>query len=468
MFPPRFARLISRLFAQKARTHRPPVPRLRLDRLEDREVPATWKPGPGSDYLATTAANWDFGYGESISYFRQVTFNSANTGPCLDFAGDFDAINVNPGYTGTITLNGDLTVAMFYQGDGTIDQPLGSGSEITITQWWGWEGGTLNSTSTASSVTFDGSLYPGMASATIAPANAGTVYLGSTLNFVGGAVATFLDGTIDAINDPDVNLCQAQVAVTVQSNVNWTGIRCINLTQAQDSFVVTGPGTFGNAMFPVQMYNNNGAVVIQGGGTVILGGQVTIGALTYGSYYQLGTGALTIESGSMIKTSHGVQIAAGVIATKYNANLPNTVAGQTATIDGPLYGTGGKLTICVLGVPKNYGTLSVLGSVSFEGTFRYEPGVDGATSGRCDLLLATGNITINQLANSTATVAPVNSAGANTINNGIWRFLKTTGAAAPTITGTFLTANMTIPGQPPRTFQLGTVGNPVTELILTT
>jgi len=476
MNAPRFARMISRLFASKARTHRPPVPRLRVDRLEERDVPATWNPVPvydmytqtyDFDTLASNPNNWTFGYGESIEYFGTATFDSSNTLPCEDFSGSFDSININPGYTGTITLNGDLTVVMFYQGDGTIDQPLGTGSEITITQWWGWEGGTLNSTSTLSSVTLDGSLYPGMTSATIAPANAGTVYLGSNIHFINGALATFLDGTIDAINDPEVFLCQAQVTVTVQTNVVWAGVRRINLTTVQDSFTVGG-GPFGQANPPIEMHNNNGSVLIRDGATVILSGQVAVGGLNLGSYYQTSAGILTIESGSTLKVTHGARIASGHIYTRHNTNLLDNVNAQTATIDGDFFGTGGTLIINTgPGLLKHYGTLSVLGTVGLEGTFRYEPYIDGYNSGICDRLVATGNITINSNPLSTATVAPANNAGANTIANGVWRFLKTTGAMK-SITGNFQTANLGIPGQPPRAFQLGTVGNPVTELIFTT
>jgi hypothetical protein len=46
--------------------------------------------------------------------FYHASFNSSNTLPCEDFSGSFDSININPGYTGTITLNGNLTVRMFY------------------------------------------------------------------------------------------------------------------------------------------------------------------------------------------------------------------------------------------------------------------------------------------------------------------------------------------------------------------
>jgi hypothetical protein len=276
------------------------VPRLRLDRLEDREVPATWNPGPGSDYLATTAANWDFGYGESISYFRTATFNSANTAPCLDFSGDFDAVNVNPGYTGDIILNGDLTVAMFYQGDGTIDQPLGSGSEITITQWWGWEGGTLNSTQTASTVTFDGSLYPGMAMANIAPAGYGTVTTGSTLNLINGATVTFYPGTIDFVGGDGMNVvdsnasCQpATLGPPVPAPKITFNRGTGQITYESSTWDINTP-TGGN----MAVYLNHSTVIVRAGQTGEFGHSVVIAGLPEQNSVVLNYGLILIEKGA--------------------------------------------------------------------------------------------------------------------------------------------------------------------------
>lgn len=338
--------MISRLFARKARTRRPPVPRLRLDRLEDRDVPATWHP-VGSSTDATDMANWEFGAYEST--LDNITFDSAYDGDCIGLEGDFDSISVNPGYTGTIELSGDVTVVMFYQGDGTIDQPLGEDSEITITQWWLWEGGTLNSTSTASTVTFDGSLYPGMASATIAPASGGAVSTGSTLNFVSASISiepgtvTFTNSTATFIMDLASNATfnTALAAITfVQDNstpVNWNVIS--NATYAGGA----GLTTFGN---PIRV---TGRVSLMNNATVECNGGAANGAASVVTALQGAEGrGIYIEAGSTLRVAHKAVIEVGgtisvfknptIAANPNNGANPNL---QKGTVDGTLAVVGG-------------------------------------------------------------------------------------------------------------------------------
>jgi len=395
--------MISRMFASKARTHRPPVPRLRLDRLEERDVPATWNPGSGSDYLATTANNWNFGYGESISYFRTATFNSGNTAPCLDFSGDFDAININPGYTGTITLDDDLSVVMFYQGDGTIDQPLGSGSEITITQWWGWEGGTLNSTSTASSVTLDGTLYPGMTSATISPRYS-DLSSGSTLNFINGSSVTFNPGTLNITGGDGINIvdssCYSEEAAQPPPGPPPPSFRIVSAIGGA-YVLLSNPPTPHWFNIPWQsdlpFIQNGGDSIVAPGIQVEFKG--TIAQPTTGATYSISllAGNLVISNTATLKAQSGTYLHTGKLATR----TISQEGSQVATLIGNLRNAGADI---VIGDPAYSGivpTEHVFGKFVVEGTVwwtggTYRPYINAAlNSQECDVWESTGTFSIN-------------------------------------------------------------------------
>jgi len=406
--------MISRMFARKARTHRTPVPRLRLDRLEDRDVPATWNPDPGSDFLASNPDNWDFGYGESIEYFRHAGFNSDNTLPCLDFSGDFDAINVNPGYTGTITLNGDLTVVMFYQGDGTIDQPLGSGSEIFVTQWWGWEGGTLNSTSTTSSITVDGSTY-GWAMANISPTNAGTLETGSKIRFLGGTMATIDPGTLSfalgigmVVQNSSVTMpvsYAAETRIVTKDGVDPNEGNRIFL-DAGSSYRVIGQNDFTRraiASTRLPIYNSGGHLSVEGGTNFTIRGVIshnTLPGTYHGALYQV-SGTTDLQNGGLLHVDSGVQILGGNLRTISNPVLlpPDQ---QFFTIQGDLRvdqlsaqaPTNVYIDYAPAGQAHVPGMLEVKGNVRWTGG-TYRPWIDIANQARADLWHATGTFTLS-------------------------------------------------------------------------
>jgi hypothetical protein len=426
--------MISRLFARKVRAHRPPVPRLRVEGLEAREVPATWNPVPVYDMMTNTTSfdclasnpnNWTFGYGESISYFTTATFNSSNTNPCEDFSGNFDAININPGHTGTITLNGDLTVAMLYQGGGTIDQPLGSGSEITITEWWSWEGGTHNSTSTLSSVTFDGSLYPSMASATIAPTDGGTVSTGSTLNFISAPISVE-PGTVTFTNSA------ATFIMDLASNATFnTALAAITFVQdnpAPDNWTVISnaiySGGAGPTTFPTSV-RVTGRVSLAGSATVNCNGGAANGdaSIVTAAEGAVGRG-IYITSGSTLKAAHKVIVLAGgtIAAVRSGgiANTPNNGVNlnlQRATIDGTLVVEGGSISISDQVDNTHYwGILRVTGDLEWSGGV-LRVTVDAGNNGNADLLSVGGKakITTNGVAPPTFSVTVANGNLANAI-----------------------------------------------------
>lgn len=457
-------RLIARMWSRHPATVRPRT-RLGFEALERRDVPAryTWTNDFSTgDHDFNTSTNWYPngvpGAGDDVRFASASHIGTNDS--CDNFSGTFNSISLDMSYSGTVTLDGTVVTNNLSVYGGTIDQPLSSGaSDITVYSNFEWTAGTINSTSTLSALNIDG------ATASIAPSNAGTVYLGSTLNFTGGSEVDVEPGEIFGSNNPLVTLfnCQMRVnTVTVGSNVRWSNVSQIELQNAADTFTLTGPGT----MDKTSMYNHAGTVVIQGGATIDLIGRAVVSNTNKSSYYQDG-GYLKIENGSTIKVANDVQIFGGELWTLYNPALTDNVPTQKATIDGTLYAGAGKILISTAtpaqGGPHP-GTLYVKSSLLLEGTVLYQPYIDGLTSGRCDRILVDGNVSLNQLQGSTATVSPVYTTTNNTVV-GTWKVIERAGNGA--FLGTLLGANLQyFAGPPAKSFAIGTIGNPVTSLTL--
>lgn len=398
MIVPPLVRMISRMFARKARTHRPPVPRLRLEWLEAREAPATWNPVPVYDMMTNTTSfdtlasnpnNWTFGYGESINYFITASFDSRNTLPCDGFSGSFDAININSGYTGTITLNSHLTVVMFYQGGGTIDQPLGEDSQIFIAQWWLWEGGTLNSTETPSTVTVDGTLYPGMSSGAIVPVTTGTVITGSTIQFVNGATGAVQPGEVVFNNDADFIVddgSEVECQTTPTGTIDFTAGTVAflgNRTWVKAGGLLTVPGGGTWTGFGVPLLNAGGTFRVRDGSTASFTGLVGP-ANEAASYRQTGATSVTvIDEGSRIRVASGMYLGAGKLSTAH----ANRQGG--AVIEGNVVNTGADIAINDVAYNPAGVTQHVFDRLYITGDSRWSGGVfraavDTAEASRCD------------------------------------------------------------------------------------
>ncbi|HEX4610608.1 MAG TPA: hypothetical protein VH092_20630 [Urbifossiella sp.] len=410
------------------------------------------------DNQFSTPGNWQ--EGTVPTSVGNIFFSgSLSNDPCDGAAGSFHSMTFQNGYSGTVTLGGSVSLLNYTMSSGTLDQS--ATTALTVTTDFEWTGGTINSTATLSQVNISG------ATALIAPSGAGTVSLGSTLNFTGGAVADIEPGTIDAQNDPEIDLDSCQMTVntyTLSTNVVVVGVTQINLKNAADTFTLTGPGVFNPSNAAVSMYNTAGTVLVNGGGTLSLGGSVsTPGGMKAASYYQTG-GALQILSGSTVRVASSLWLNGGNLTTLYNSALANTVAAQTATIDGNFAATGGTILVCAGGPPTRYGTLAVTGTMALEGTVVYQPYIDGTTSGVCDQIVAAGLIYVNQQAGSTATITPSDLAGNSTVASGTWSVIRSSSAS---IAGTMLTSGMQyFAGPPARSLTYGTLGTPVTAITL--
>lgn len=131
------------------------------------------------------------------------------------------------GYSGTVTIIAPLQTGTFVLSaapTGSIaQQPTGSiSSDLTVTDTFTWTSGTLNSSANDATVNINGG-------GSIAPTNAGTVTLGSTLIFTGTQPApkeTTIDpGTIAAVRGGIVVGAFATVTARTYTSgdiVGWT------------------------------------------------------------------------------------------------------------------------------------------------------------------------------------------------------------------------------------------------------
>jgi hypothetical protein len=408
---------------------------------------------------------WSLGrapsYGDDVYFDGNYSSDSVTVG----VIGPWSSIHLVNGYAGTVTFNSTLLVGTFEQTSGALTWML-SGEDLNVSTSFTWTGGILNASTNANTVHLTG------ATALIAPAGGGTVTTGNTLSFENGATGTFNPGTVNFTNAGAVNIDATSEVdakpTTITSTVKYVGVSQINLA-AGGKFFVGGPGTFDGTGVP--FYNNGGYVWLYDSVTVKLGGSVKVGASTYpSSYYQDGSGALTdIQSGSVLNVAKDVFLTDGLFKTSWNPNLADNVTAQTGTVTGDFSMTGGVVAVCAGGTSAHYGTFYVSGAVLMNGG-TYKPAIDGTTSGKNDHWESGGNFLIDQIPGTggTATLTPINTAGAGTVASGVWKIIKATGAGS-TLTGTFATTNLQyFAGPPAKSFTWATFGTPVNEAGLTT
>src|SRR5262249_25980071 len=131
-----------------ARANRCGRPRLALEAMEDRCVPATTWIGPQGG-LWSTAANWSSGV---PTFMSDVKFGSAlggtNTDSVdnLDLSSGLDSLTIDASYGHTITVNSNLNLAIVNggtatQASGTLS--LSSSASIQNLGTYLWTGGSI-------------------------------------------------------------------------------------------------------------------------------------------------------------------------------------------------------------------------------------------------------------------------------------------------------------------------------------
>ncbi len=310
-----------------------------------------------------------------------------------DPSGPFNSITITAGYTGTVTVTGPVQTDALYLNNGTIDQPAGSGSDITVlggatlndNTWWlnpgwdggsdfNWTGGTLDSTNSGATLHISGAGTTGV----INPVNAGAISTGDTLSIENGASATFQPGTLTFTGGTGLVVtsnCLAMVDPTgpdVTFSANTAGVGAPkNWIQAGGKITVNGTGTWNGANVPLQ--NDGGTFTVQGGATASFVGAVGP-ADQAASYRQTGTTGLTlIQNGSTIQVASGMYLSAGKLATI----ATNSTTQANAKVDGDLTDVGADIVISdnaynPAGVTTHqYATFEVTGNVRWSGgTFR--------------------------------------------------------------------------------------------------
>ncbi len=465
-----------------------------VEALEAREVPAlfTWVGsgfGAGADF--DTQTNWNYNgggtatrlpaAGDDLAFISSMSGNANNVhGPT---SGAYNSVSLNGAYSSTITLIGGFTTASLTldAAGAAISQPSASGgysnTDITVTSSFNWTNGTLNSSTHLSTLFLVG------ATATIAPRETrdlwnpmsppipGKVTTGDTISLGEngngtGTTLTSNPGEVDFSNAGALNISENSeflaATVTIDSTVKYVGVSQINVqapavAQQPAHFYVAGPGIFDGSGVPLY---NQGSVWLHDSATAILGGSVKIGGNTFNnSYYQANDDSiLDIQSGSNLTVEKTALLTQGLLKTSWNPNLADNVTAQTGTITGNLYVSGGLVYICAGGAPQHYGTFYVTGTVDME-SGSYQPGISGATSGKNDHWESGGNFIIDQLPNNAGTAAlwPYNTAGGNTVANGVWKLIK---SRTGTVTGTFATTNLQyFAGPPAKSYTLSTFGN---------
>jgi hypothetical protein len=315
----------------------------------------------------------------------------------------FNYVQMINGYSGTVTIgddaSGGLSINNLNLTSGTIAQPDPGLTDLTVLTSFDWTGGTLNSSSNLANLNISGSTT----TATIAPANAGTINLGDNINLLNGAVATMNAGTINVTNDnvewdigdPSNSWCVLNMAPGDGKNVVITGTTTNNgimkIGKNDSVNVLSGTWTYQG-----RIENAGGTFTLQTGSTAT----VTKGA-NAPQYYQ-GSGSSFLYSGSTLQLGmFGMVIFAGGTLQTVNAGT-----GTDAAIIRP--GQGGFFNfdagdIYINSSPSDPGSHSEVGTLEIDGSVQwtggtYHPRVPAEHDGwSADLWYATGTFSISKL-----------------------------------------------------------------------
>ncbi len=283
--------------------------RLAVELLEDRLVPSTldvWT-GAAGDNEWTTAGNWASGVPTAgdIAQFTGTGGTHANDSVTIAASQTLDGIEIDAGYTGTITDNADLVLSSgFAQAGGTFS--AGS-STISVAGDWSITGGTFDAATGA--VVFDGAAQNltngGTALADLTHSGTGTLTLHDTLAVTG----TLTNGS----NTLDLNGHTLTAASTVVNG----GTLLVD-GSFSGSVTVSSPGTLAGT----GTLTGN----VSGTGTVAPGTAAKIGILTIdGNLSQPGTVAFRIDT---------AYAAAGTDFDQLSVSGTVDLTGSTLSFDG--------------------------------------------------------------------------------------------------------------------------------------
>jgi hypothetical protein len=364
--------------------------------------------------------------------------------------GSYHSVQLIGSYINTVTLSSGFTTEnLTFTAVAAISQPV-SGTDITVTDNFEWTRGTLNSSTHLSSLILDG------ATASIAPASAGTVYLGSNFTMENGTEATMGEGTI-LVNKSGIEITTSNGSgfAIVPGALHEAIIGATHdalppqgLIMAGNSWTLySGSFTYGG---PV---GNAGTVTLMPDTIFAVNGNEGTGE----GYLQWGTNSATyLYGGSNLLSYQPVLIQNGKLATVWaesvNSGTGTIVCPTTVTI------TGGDIYVGMQqGSHIHFGELLIDGNAEWTGgTFHpyvYADGVSNdvwRTTGRT---FAPGTFTI-----SGGTIAPVYldsdyGTSSNPHSGDSWQVLKAGGGftnnTAPSVSNADLWSVQIDPINPP-------------------
>ena len=122
-------------------------------------------------------------------------------------------------FAATVTLSSAITTTDFRMFAGSTSQTADD-RDITVTSYFRWTGGTINSSAFVGKLNIDGAV------GLIEPGG-GTVTTGDTIQFLNGATGTFYDGTVNFTGGEGISVgggCEANFEIgTAGINLDYSG-----------------------------------------------------------------------------------------------------------------------------------------------------------------------------------------------------------------------------------------------------
>jgi autotransporter-associated beta strand protein len=404
-------------------------PRLRIEFLEDRLVPSKFDMWIGAasppDNQWTTAANWSDGvptFGQTALFSGITNANPsphANDPVIISTAQALDSIEIDAGYTNTITDSAALTLSTvvggtgnFVQAGGTFDagaNPItvggdwnitggtfNAGGSIAIAGGWNVTGGTVNAGASTITIAGSWSVTGGTVNASLSTITVAGNWNGAGGTFDAGMGTVHLDGAAQSLtsgnNNAFANLTHdgtATGALTILDPLTVTG----TLTNQSNSLDlnnqpttaaatdITGGTLFASGSFNGGTITDNGTLIydqstninvtnaISGSGTLEL--ISTGGSITQSAAITVATLATTSRTGTALDNL-GNAISSFSAANSTSGNVSLTNAATTLTVSG-INETGGNVNV------NNTGDISITGTIS-------------ASGGQAVILTATGSL----------------------------------------------------------------------------
>jgi hypothetical protein len=367
--------------------------------IDDEGVPVYWVGGSGGSW--STAANWSNNAvptSTTAVYFDSSYSNYSVTTPSgSDLTlGELHFVN---GYSGTVTLARNLTVDKLElnSANATLDQPtsLYGTTDVTVDRAMLWAAGTLNSTANLANLYITG----GTTWATFAPASAGTIHSGSSINLDSGAVVTMKAGDFEFDNEDAVFNVEAATLIADPGDGQELNIGAnnfagqFNLDMATSVLNIKGTTNTRSAI-----NNTAGTFILRSGVQAAFTGAVDKAA--DGPSISQSGGSTKLYLGSILTLSDSTQ--AFLMSGGTLSIMLDTGTGP-AEIVGNMKVTGGDIISGANDTGDNhlFGQLQIHGNVHFIGG-TYRPFVSADSDDVSDIWYATGTFTIG----GTAAIAP--------------------------------------------------------------